>query len=250
MSHLSQKQLIAFAAGRSGAREAERAYGHLDACDACAQRLEAVRRIRSDFDGSWDEFLTELATRVEAWETSAATEVFAGVELAIRGVLDEGRRLATAALDRVTGAVGDLGSLDAAFQPAYSGVGDPATAGEAADLTQQASALCGEGKDDEAVRRLERAAGLDPRAGASAGLSVLAGGRKVGEVVVDARRRSVSVLLDLDHAGVQAVLSHGSGRIPDMSSELQPVEGASYALAEFENVPAGPFSLRLRFPAA
>ncbi|HMB69824.1 MAG TPA: zf-HC2 domain-containing protein, partial [bacterium] len=104
MSHLSQDRLLAFAAGRADAGEAERLFEHLDACEACAGRYQALKRIREDFDGSWDAFLAEWTDRLSVAELPAAVAApFAGVEVAFRGVLDEGRRLATAAVEKVSG---------------------------------------------------------------------------------------------------------------------------------------------------
>lgn len=248
MSHVGQDRLLAFAAGRADAGEAERIFEHLDACPACSARFSALQRIRQDFDGSWDAFLAEWEDRAAAGVTAAET-AFAGFELAVRGVLDEGRRLATAAVDRLSGALAGLGSTDAAFQPAYSGVADP-SAGKAFELTRRASDLWAEGREGEALEALEQANGLDPRAAGSAEVAFRADGRRVGEIVVDARRRSVSVLVDRSAwaEGSYALLYHGSGKVPEMRVDLRPVPGARYALAEFENVPTGPFTLRLRIP--
>jgi anti-sigma factor RsiW len=248
MTHVSQDRLLAFAAGRADAGEAERLFEHLDACAACGDRFEAIRRIREDFDGSWDAFLDEWRHRMEALEGPSAAEApFAGMELALRGILDEGRRLATAAVERVSGTLAGLGALEGAFRPAYSGVADP-TAGRAQDLARRASELYGEGREDDALRSLEEAAGLDPRAAGAARVALEAGNRPVGEIVVDARRRSVSVLVDLGEGAADgyALLIHGSGKIPEIRCDLHPVPGARYHLAEFENVPTGPFTVRLR----
>jgi hypothetical protein len=257
MPHVDQDRLLAFAAGRADAGEAESLFEHLDACEACADRWAAIRRIRADFDGSWDEFLAEWTHRIAAREPvvaagrTAAGETFAGIELALRGVLDEGRRLATAAVERVSGTLAGLGALGGELRPAYAGVADP-QAGRASDLAARASELWAQGRDGEALESLEAAAGLDPRAAARAEVSLRAGGRPAGEIVVDARRRSVTVLVDLGDrgAGSYVLLEHGSGKIPEMRCDLRPVPGARYLLAEFENVPTGPFTVRLRLPGA
>jgi hypothetical protein len=257
MPHVDQDRLLAFAAGRADAGEAERLFEHLDACEACAGRYAAIRRIREDFEGSWDEFLAEWTHRIAAGELpataarAAAAETFAGIELALRGVLDEGRRLATAAVERVSGTLAGLGALGGELRPAYSGVADPA-AGRAADLAARASELWAQGREQEAMGALQEAAGLDARAAGRAEVALRAGGRPAGEIVVDARRRSVTVLVDLGDrgAGAYVLLEHGSGKIPEMRSDLRPVPGARYLLAEFENVPTGPFTVRLRLPGA
>jgi len=250
MSHVSQDRLLAFAAGRADAGEAERLFEHLDACEACADRYAALKRIREDFDGSWDAFLAELGDRLAARELPLEVEApFAGVELALRGVLDEGRRLATAAVERVTGTLAGLGELAGGFRPAYSGVADP-NAERASRLARQASELCAAGREQEALGALMEASALDPRTAGRAEVALEAGDQPVGEIVVDARRRSVTVLVSLGDRveGASVALRHGSGKIPEMRADLRPVPGARYHLAEFENVPTGPFTVRLRIP--
>jgi hypothetical protein len=169
------------------------------------------------------------------------------VDVVIRGVLDGSRRLATAALDRISEAFQGLGGLDVALQPAYAGVGDPEKVGPAGKLSEEASALCSEGKDEEAMAILGEASQLDPQASSSAHLALLSQGRKLGEVVVDAGRRTVSVIafLQPDRPLGVAVLVPGSAPGDERRARLEAVEGARYSLAEFENVPDGSFSLRI-----
>jgi hypothetical protein len=108
--------------------------------------------------------------------------------------------------------------------------------------------LCGEGEDEEALERLEEASRLDPRTSAAASLALVSDGRKVGEVVVDAGRGAVSVIAFDRPLGI-AVLTP-ERELGERRIALAAVPGARYALAEFENVPSGPFSLRLERPAS
>jgi hypothetical protein len=250
MSHLSQDELLAFAAGRLGEEAAEHAYGHLGACEACAQRFEAVREIRADFEGSWDEFLNESRARCAERTTEAETpRLQATGEVLLRGLIDGVQRLATAAGTRLTELTRGPGSFQTAFCPVYTGVGDPAETGEASRLAERASRLCGEGKDREARSLLRKAAGLDRQAGESVTLDLLFERDKIGEVVVDAGRRSVYVLIQPKGPGGargSVVLTPESASLPELRVELQPVEGAYYSLAEFEDVPSCSFSLLVR----
>jgi hypothetical protein len=239
MRHPTQEDLITFAAGRTSPAEAERLFAHLDDCGACAQRYAAVRKIRSDFEGSWSGFVDEMAARM----TPARSEM----EVVFRGLLDGAKRLATAALERVTETAQGLGGFEAAFRPVYGGVGAPGDEGEAARLAERASAHCAAGDETAALAALEEAGRLDARAGAVARLDLRVGGRKVGEVIVDARRRSISVIVDEGKPGGEVVLITGKGA-PERTARLEAVEGASHFLAEFEDVTAGWFSLRLRVP--
>jgi anti-sigma factor RsiW len=245
MSHPSQDELLEFTAGLLPESEAETVYTHLDACAPCAERCEAIQRIRADFEGSWSEFLQEFRARFEAVGEIAPATVEPAFDVVLRGVIDGTRRLATAALDRVTGVLQDLSPVDVVFRPAYAGIGDPEKTGRAGRFSEEASVLCAEGKEAQALTMLAEASRLDPRAGASATLDLMAGGQKIGEVIVDAARRSVSVVVDLDRLGGAG----GSALLRAASSEqrfaLEPVEGARYALAEFEDVPNGPFSVGL-----
>ncbi|MGQ0721885.1 MAG: hypothetical protein ACT4PE_09965 [Candidatus Eiseniibacteriota bacterium] len=239
MRHPTQEDLITFAAGRTSPAEAEGLFSHLDGCGACAQRYAAVRRIRSDFEGSWSGFVDEMTARM--------APVPGAMDVVVRGMLDGAKRLATAALDRVAETAHGLGGFEAAFRPAYGGVGAPGDEGEAARLAERASAHCASGDERAALAALEEAGRLDARTSAVARLDLRIGGRKVGEVVVDARRRSISVIVDEGKPGGEVVLITGKDA-PERTARLEAVEGASHFLAEFEDVTAGWFSLRLRVP--
>ena len=65
--------------------------------------------------------------------------------------------------------------------------------------------------------------------------------------LVDAGRRAVSVIafLQADQPMGVAVLTPASSPGDERRARLEPVEGARYCLAEFENVPDGSFSLRI-----
>jgi hypothetical protein len=248
MNHLKQDEILSFAAGQMDAGLAERVYEHLDACSVCAQRYEAIEAIRSDFEASWDGFVEEFAARsVSLTSVAKVGKTVEVLDLAVRGLLDGSRRLATAALEHVAGALQGFGRLEVALCPAYSGVGDTAAAADVGRLTDEASTSCGEGNIDEAWNALEEASRLDRRACSSASLALLARDRKIGEITVDAERRSISVLI-FEHTETRdmAVLSLAQ---TEMRAELAAVEGASYRLAEFENVPDGPFSLRVEMQA-
>ncbi len=249
MSHLRQDELLEFAAGRLDEEAAERVYGHLGVCEACAERFQAVQRIRADFEGSWEEFLSEARARWEAVAPEAAAPSRPAVgEILLRGLLDGAHQLATAAGARLSELTRG-GGFQTSFCPVYSGVGDPAEAGEASRLAERASRLCGEGRDREARSLLERAAGLDRQTGESVTLDLLFERDKIGEVVVDAGRRSISVLIQPKGPGGArgiVVLTPENVAIPEQRAELEPVEGAYYSLAEFEDVPDCSFSLLVR----
>lgn len=250
MSHLSQDKLLEFAAGRLDERAAESVYRHLGACEACAQRLQVVQGIRADFEGSWDEFMSEFRARCGgfALEPVAAPDLQATCEIVLRGILDGAQRLATAAGARLS-EITRGGGFEASFCPVYFGVGDPAETGEASRLAERASRLCGEGRDREARSLLQKAAVLDRQAGESVTLDLLFERDKIGEVVVDAGRRSISVLIQPKGPGGArgtVILTPQGATAPEQRAELRPVEGAYYSLAEFEDVPNCSFSLLVK----
>ncbi len=241
MRHPLQDDLLEFAAGILDPGRAETLYAHLGHCTPCTDRVTTIRAIRADFEGSWAAFMEEYALRASL--AGAAPSPAADLALRVRGILDGGKRLAAAAVERLTGATG---GLDAAFVPAYSGVGDPERSQEAARLAEEASRHCGAGDLQAAVRALEAASRVDPEAGASVTLNVLRDGNVVGKVVVHAGRRALSVLVDPTLAGFRTgrvVLE--TEALEPRSVMLEPVEGAAYLLAEFEDVPDGAFSVGL-----
>jgi len=250
MKHPKQDDLLEFAAGRSQESAAERLYTHLGICDACTDRFDVIRRIRMDFEGSWDEFLQEFKARqiLMAPLAEAAEAPRRAFDLVIRAVLDGTRRIATAAAEGLSGALGS-GKLEAAYVPAYSGVGDPERAKDASRMAEEASRLLSQGNVEAAIEKLIEASKAAPDAGGAATLNLLSGGSLVGKLVVHAGRRAVSVLVNPDligSGGVVAVLTGEGGlekRIP-----LLRVEGASYLLAEFENLPDGSFSIGIEIP--
>jgi hypothetical protein len=245
MKHPKQDDLLEFAAGRVEELSAERLYTHLGICDSCTDRMDVIRRIRMDFEGSWDEFLQEFKAR-QFFVAPLADPALArqgAFDLVIRGVLDGARRIATAAAEGLAGALG-TGKLEAAYAPSYSGVGDPERAKDASRMAEEASKLLSQGNVEAAIDKLIEASKTAPDAGGAATLNLLSGGTLVGKLVIHAGRRAVSVLVNPDLVGstqVTAVLMGEGGlekRVP-----LLRVEGASYLLAEFEELPDGTFSI-------
>jgi hypothetical protein len=238
MRHPSQGQLLDYIAGLSGAEPAERLVAHLAECTPCHERAKALQLLRADFEGSWSRFLAEIAQR------SARPEREAVREIVFQGLLDGARRLATAALGPLPAPV----TLRAAFVPVYRGVGDAERRPEAGRWAAEASALLARGRPEEALGRLAQVAASDPHVAASARLDLLAADALTARVVVDAARRAVSVIVYPEAAvrNAAAVLDRPStGGEPPRRRPLEAVEGAPYWLAEFEEVPDGPFTLRL-----
>jgi hypothetical protein len=251
--HPTPEQLIGFVRGHAEEAEVESMYRHLAECEVCTQRQQVIRLLHKDFDGSWDEFLDEVRAHLEARESEVAERSAAqspGLELSIRGILDGTRRLASAVATALLDPARP-GRLTGALAPAHGGVGD-AQPHAARELIEAASDCCARGDHDGAIASLIKAAGSDPAAVDSVTIDLLAGERNVGVVVVQASDRSITVLVHPDRVGSRRCLATLNAEHDDRALQtrlqLQPVEGADYLLAEFRDVPDGPFTIRLELP--
>ena len=237
MLHPNQDRLLSYTAGKASEQDAERIISHLDQCDVCEERVQALQAIRDQFEETWDSFLAEARHRASIPRPVRTTSV---VEATVRGWLARTNRLATAAVERLT-ASGQVAGLQAAFVPVYSGVASPEASAAAVLEAEAASAACAKGDDKAAEEHLRRAAAKDPDTPASAGIDFQVGNRVAGRIVVDAARGSISVLVYPEVVGSESAVAVLSGK----KAELRAVEGATYLLAEFEDVPEGPFTVHL-----
>ena len=251
MSHPNQETLLTFASGQANETDAETMFSHLADCEACTERARAIDGLRSNFEGSWDAFIEEVGLRLEhqnAWARAQA-EKRPALALALRGIVDGSRRLATAAQQHVSGVLEAGKEIQSVFVPAYQGVASPEASEEAAKFAEEASTLCVGGDTTEALERLHEAANRDAAAVASAQLDFVSDDGVVGRVVVDAARRSVTMLVYPEvfgHDAGTAVLGFDeSTGEPSRRQPLQAVEGAPYLLAEFVDLPDGSFTMAL-----
>lgn len=246
--HPDRDLLLGFAAGTAPPSAVDQIYQHLAECAACTERYQAIRVIRSDFEAAWGRFAGEAEGR-RAPEGGAATtagDAAPWLDFVILGVLDGARRLAGAAAGVAAVLRGDE-PLQGIALPAYSGVGDPAVDSDSRRVMEEAAAACGRGAFDAALGKLAEAARLNPAASQTGRVQLRLRGRVVGEVIVDARRTSVSVLIDPEASGIAGgwvTLSRPDDPV-DREAALEPVEGSPHLLAEFENLPDGSFMIRL-----
>ena len=239
--HPSQNRLLQYAGGASTEDDAERIIGHLDGCRTCRERVAALRTLSQDFEGAWDSFIEEAAYRTTL---PVAVERKALVEATIRGWFGRANHLATAAMERLT-VTGSATGLRASFVPVYSGVASPEASAAAIQEAEAASQACGRGETEAAEEHLRRAASRDPQVSTSAGIDLHLGDRVAGRIVVDSVRGSVSVLVypDILEGATGPVIFEQAGTL--RKSELKPIAGAPYLLAELEGLADGPFSVRL-----
>jgi hypothetical protein len=258
MNHLSQRALIELLEGRLAEDRAREALGHLATCGRCGERLQALRAARGAFGEAWDRFEQWLATgEGSEWEFAVAGTKEAASQgmpftIALRVLIDGaqgmasvGRQVVRELVDEMSGET--LGPLT--LCPAYSGVGDPDRVVEAESLREEASTRCAEGNMQAARAALEEAKQIAPQAADAAEVEgALPDGDQI-QVSVNAARGTIAVVVRPSGRAVaesprRAVLLDES-RQPVSEAPLEPVEGADYLLAEFENVGDGSWIIGL-----
>lgn len=241
MLHPAQDRLLRYAKGTSTEDEAEKIIDHLDGCRTCEERVVALKAIQSDFEGAWSSFLDEAAFRATLPKVAVQP---ARIQATMRGWITRANQLATAAMDRLT-AGGNAVGLQAAFVPVYSGVASPEASAAAIQEAEAAAEACARGDAAAMLEHLERAKARDPEVTASAGIDLKLGDRVAGRIVVDANRGSVSVLVYedvLENAGGSVIFEQGGSR---RKLSLTPATGATYLLAEIEDLADGPFQIQI-----
>jgi hypothetical protein len=130
------------------------------------------------------------------------------------------------------------------LRPAFAGVG-PA---ELEYHLKKSSESLAFGRHDQAIAELMQASGINARAPQSAVSDVYLGEDLLLTLTVDSRRGTVSIRYSPTpgHATPThaALLSSATGELLAMT-ELKPVEGETYWLAEFTECPSGVLSVAL-----
>ena len=236
--HPTQSALRSFAAGTLAERVAEEVYAHLGDCSACRTRFSSIRAIRADFDAAWDSFISQL--RMGSRPLAESSPLTLGT--LVRGLLDDARHLAIAASDRVSKA--GEGLFDVAFVPRYQGAAGVRGVTGTDSLSQSAADLVATGNDADALKELEKIRQIDPTVASVARVELRIQGSRAGEVIVDSNRSTVAVLLypHLVPSGRYFAQIEQPDQ-PTRRTELEPVEGAPYLLAEFDGLSTGRFAL-------
>lgn len=247
--HLTQSTLLAFLQGRLPEEDATDAMGHLALCEDCGLRLAALKKVREDFDGTWQSFVSEL--RADRGDVVAEEQpARKALAFAVRVMLDAHRRIAAVGTQLIPDLVPRGLPLHLELNLGYGGVGDAERPPEVDRLQTEAAKDCGEGAFDQAAEKLQRVTNLQPDAAEVGNARGAAAGGLAIEVMVDASRGTISVIAHLDvpagtpphtpPARLQAVLLRPDGASLRRAA-FEEVEGASYWLAEFESVPDGRF---------
>lgn len=232
--HPNQPTLIALLSGRTRDDQAESLFAHVAECGQCQGRITALRDLRADFDGSWTEFETVMA---ETAGRVLGAPAVTGIRAAFRGVMDAGRRLATAGRETAS-------SLGGTLVPGYSGVGRVPSSDAVAQKLERASDLVALGRPEDALALLDEVAAAEPQMAEVAEIDLTYDDEVCGHVVIDAARQHLSVLVtprpEFEGGAVTLVTTAG-----DRQVALAEVEGAPYLLAEFADVEDGLFEIRL-----
>jgi excisionase family DNA binding protein len=73
-AHPSDDDLIAYGSGGAPKARAASIRAHMAGCESCRTRVAAIQSIRSDFDGAWGRFMTEVSMEATAEKEEAALD--------------------------------------------------------------------------------------------------------------------------------------------------------------------------------
>lgn len=260
MEHVTFDAAIRYVSGRKSEEEETDLETHVAACEGCLHRVQGLQFLRANFDAVWDSWTAAEHGRLyRQWRVADALEKVAHAQpslaakarewlgrlgrtpgLAVKLLLDHGRRIAMAAPDHLL--------PEDVFLPQFttSGVG----AGEERDRVEKHLAesceLLSEGSDEAAVEQLSQVVNIDARAAQAAHFEVSRSGRLVLRVGVESRRRSLSVRYWPSQTepvpGIVMLVPEDSSILP-LATTFQFHDDMDYAVAEFRDVPDGVYSL-------
>lgn len=225
MTHLNQKSLMGFLRGDASEQEAESIYEHLVLCSRCDQHYWSLRGLRDHFDGSWQEFLDEWQHLRQVPVLRLVAFIREDPPLALGGMTHEMQRDWVA--DDLPEHVGVAGS--------ESKQGD--------ETESQAHESLARGDREEAEALLGKLAGQDPERAAFSRRNLRHENESSALLIVDAKRQTVSVLVNTPELGSAVRLVTNTGSCKEIP--LTPVSGASYRLAEFEHVDTGWYTIEI-----
>jgi hypothetical protein len=238
-THPDQDTLLAFAGGQLGEIEAENLYEHMADCLVCVSRMNAIMEICSDFESAWNEFQVVLAPEgAAARQTVRAPHGF----LTVRCLLDSVRGWVTLAGDPAAG-------LATRFLVPFAGTADSSVDSAAWQSLARASDALASGNSEQAFEHLRLAAAGDSMSPGEARLQIVSDQQVAGEILVNAGRNEVNVIVYpavLDPAGLTIHLEGDPTHHSPAAHRLEPVEGASYWAATLDRPPDGLFRIVIR----
>ncbi len=229
---------------------------HLADCASCLENVQTASYLKRNFDLLWRSWTPERHGRiseavriadalssqplspVSEWIKTLGFDELPG--LAATFILDSTKRLAGAAAR----------SFDQMFDcrpvPVQAGVGSPDTAATLQKHLNLSSLELSRQNADAAEKALDSAAEIDAFSVQSAGIEISEGDRFTARLVVDSRKRRVSVVYFPDKSkkfpGYVLLLPADPSVTPSIAA-FSPVESASYYLADFKELPDGLFTL-------
>lgn len=262
MTHPDYEILLRYAVEDVTDAEQLRVDTHLAECDACVERIRALRYLQENFTPLWESWTAaehgrlhrrwqwlgvlqqlagqspSLAGRLRQW----AEALREGAEITFKLLIDQSRRIASVACGVLPG------ECESALCPAYRGVGSPEEQKQLEAHLQKSSDCLAEDRTDEAVAELLEAVKIDARRPQSATLEVSRQGRRLLQTAVDGRSGRVWIRYwpaEPRLAPALAVLIPRGREAVPLAAEFKAVPEDTYLLAEFENVPDGPYALRI-----
>ena len=263
MAHPADETILRYVAGEASGAEELDVDTHIAGCPGCLARVRGLTHLRAHFDSMWEswtvvehgrafrqsrlaqalstlsETTPKLAEHARRWILGLSKTT----EVALRGLIDGDMGIASAGVEVLPSACAFR------LRPAIAGVAAAEELAKVEDHLQKGSELLSRGQVDDAVNELAQAAEIDARAPQAAVSEVISGERLLLQVVVSSRREKVSVK-HWPAAGHPApafalLLPERPQGFP-MGAAFQAVAEADYLLAEFEDVPAGSFTLSVR----
>lgn len=260
MEHPNENTIFQYASEQTTSEEEFQVEAHMAECSECLGRVRALRHLRENFESIWQSWTpAEHGHLYQQWRLATALAQVAesqpslaqqarqwlgqlrtGVEMAVKVLLDQSRKLAMAAEELLPP------QHSFQLQPAIQGVG----AGEERERLEghlnKSRDLLGEGQVEAALQELLHAVEIDARSPQTARSEVHREGRLMLQVDVESRRRELSVRYwptEDEAAPSLALLVPQDPDVPPQAAAFETEPQARFAQARFSELPDGVFSL-------
>ncbi|MBU0753711.1 MAG: hypothetical protein KJ645_01135 [Planctomycetes bacterium] len=262
MNHPKDEIILRYLSDESGEDEQMEMDAHMANCSRCRDRVRAMAYLRENFDSLWNTWTAsehgrvhhqlQLAAALEEVVQSSSSlaphamrwrkQLGTALEVAIKVIVDQTKRVATMAQDML------LPGQGFELRTAAPGVGSAEELTRVSDHLNKGSRLLSQDRPDEAVSELLKAAGIDARSPQAAVSDIYHEGTWVFQVVADSRRARISVKYMPREGEITPVFALLLSQDPGTAarySAFEAVEGEDYLLAEFEELPDGPYRIEI-----
>jgi hypothetical protein len=266
MHHLTDLDILGYAAGALRENALLRADEHAGECDACRSRLRAAVYLASSGPALLEGWTASMHGEAHRrWRLLASLAHAAGDNASVLGRARRWLRSGTAMIGQSTkllmrGAdgIGLLSSgwtengITASLRPALAGAASP-DAARAWESTEAASRLLQDGEAEASADEIANAVRIDARMGQSSTLEVRQGDALVFRIVTDSRRKTTAVMrwpsIPADWGSLAVLIPNTESALPAIAT-FSPVEGTDYLLASFTQIPDGEYVLEIEPSAA